>query len=74
MAPEGVLRHVHLLGDSPRRCLADGGVCVCVCLLLVRARAKRKGIKYGATRSVPKVTLHLLFFFFFLAGERNRDV
>ncbi len=25
--------------------------CVCVCLLLVRARAKRKGNKYGATRS-----------------------
>jgi len=24
---------------------------LCVCLLLVRARAKRKGIKYGATRS-----------------------
>ena len=24
---------------------------VCVCLLLVRARAKRKGNKYGATRS-----------------------
>ena len=28
MAPEGVLRHVHPLGDSPRRCLADGGACV----------------------------------------------
>ena len=27
VAPEGVLRHVHPLGDSPRRCLADGGVC-----------------------------------------------
>ena len=25
VAPEGVLRHVHPLGDSPRRCLADGG-------------------------------------------------
>ena len=25
MAPEGVLRHVHPLGDSPRRCLSDGG-------------------------------------------------
>ena len=27
VASEGVLRHVHPLGDSPRRCLADGGVC-----------------------------------------------
>ena len=25
MAPEGVLRHVHPLGDSQRRCVADGG-------------------------------------------------
>ena len=25
VASEGVLRHVHPLGDSPRRCLADGG-------------------------------------------------
>ena len=25
VAPEGVLRQVHPLGDSPRRCLADGG-------------------------------------------------
>ena len=25
VAPEGVLRHVHPLGDSQRRCLADGG-------------------------------------------------
>ena len=28
MASEGVLRHVHPLGDSPRHCLADGGACV----------------------------------------------
>ena len=28
VASEGVLRHVHPLGDSPRRCLADGGACV----------------------------------------------
>ena len=25
VAPEGVLRHVHPLGDSPRLCLSDGG-------------------------------------------------
>ena len=28
VASEGVLRHVHPLGDSPRHCLADGGTCV----------------------------------------------
>ena len=28
VASKGVLRHVHPLGDGPRRCLADGGACV----------------------------------------------
>jgi len=28
VATKGVLRHLHQLGDSPRRSLADSGACV----------------------------------------------
>ena len=49
MAPEGVLRHVHPLGDSPRRCLADGGACV----PKVLPAAELEGILAGLIVAVP---------------------
>ena len=49
VAPEGVLRHVHPLGDSPRRCLADGGACV----PKVLPAAELEGILAGLIIAVP---------------------
>ena len=49
MASEGVLRHVHPLGDSPRRCLADGGACV----PKVLPAAELEGILAGLIVAVP---------------------
>ena len=49
VAPEGVLRHVHPLGDSPRRCLADGGACV----PKVLPAAELEGILAGLIVAVP---------------------
>ena len=49
VASEGVLRHVHPLGDSPRRCLADGGACV----PKVLPAAELEGILAGLIVAVP---------------------
>jgi len=49
VAPEGVLRHVHPLGDSPRRCLADGGARV----PKVLPSAELEGILAGLIIAVP---------------------
>ena len=49
VASEGVLRHVHPLGDSPRRCLADGGACV----PKVLPAAELEGILAGLIIAVP---------------------
>ena len=49
VAAEGVLRHVHPLGDSPRRCLADGGACV----PKVLPAAELEGILAGLIVAVP---------------------
>ena len=49
MAPEGVLRHVHPLGDSPRRCLSDGGARV----PKVLPSAELEGILAGLIIAVP---------------------
>ena len=49
VASEGVLRHVHPLGDSPRRGLADGGACV----PKVLPAAELEGILAGLIVAVP---------------------
>ena len=49
VASEGVLRHVHPLGDSPRLCLADGGACV----PKVLPAAELEGILAGLIVAVP---------------------
>ena len=49
VAPGGVLRHVHPLVDSPRRCLADGGAPVPEVL----PAAELEGILAGLIIAVP---------------------
>ena len=49
VAPEGVLRHVHPLGDNPRRWLADGGTRV----PKVLPSAELEGILAGLIIAVP---------------------
>ena len=53
VAPEGVLRQVHPLGDSPRRCLADSGARVPKCYTKVLPSAELEGILAGLIIAVP---------------------
>jgi len=55
---------MHWVIDVVDACMMLRDACLmCVCLLLVRARAKRKGIKYGATRSAGDYLDYLVLTF-----------
>ena len=59
MASEGVLRHVHPLGDSPRRCLADGGACVPITSevlperMVVDGHGGKRGMRFSDFCALP---------------------
>ena len=59
VASEGVLRHVHPLGDSPRRCLADGGACVPITSevlperMVVDGHGGKRGMRFSDFCALP---------------------